>query len=129
MESYKIPRKKNALTRNVSESSISHDEDSERKKATPSKRTTTKTSNSPGYKEQDILNVIRIVYKTNTEEWQPCIQDGTKKVLVSEEENFISQLPMDSQRINGEEDIQFSQDSIKASEEIHEIPDIPEEAI
>ena len=74
MDSYKIPRKKKTLTRNVSESSMSHEENSEKKKATPSERPTTKTLNSPGYKEKDILDVIRIVDKTNTEDWHPYTQ-------------------------------------------------------
>ena len=34
---------------------------------------------------------------------------------------------MDSHRIDIEEDIQLSQDSLKASEEMHDIPEIPEE--
>ena len=129
MESYKIPRKKSVLTRNVSESSISHEEDSERKKATPSKRNMTKTLHSPGYKEQDILDVIRIVDKTNTEEWPPYRQEVTKTALVNEQENFISQLTMDSPKLDIEEDIHFSQDSIKADEVIQEIPEISEDII
>ena len=129
MEQYKIPRKKQTLTRNVSESSISHDEDSVRKTDTPSKGPTTKTSSNTGYTERDLMDVLQKVDKTNTEEWPPYTQDVQKKASVSEEENYISQLTMDSQRIDVEEEIQFSQDSIKASEEMHDIPDIPEEAM
>jgi hypothetical protein len=127
METYKIPRKKHTLTRNVSESSISHDEDNIRKKDTPSKGPKTKTSNNTNDKERDPIDVIRIVDKTNTETWPPYTESVQKKEAVIEEENFISQLTMDSNRIDIEEDIQLSQDSLKASEEIHDIPEIPEE--
>ena len=73
--------------------------------------------------------MIRIVDKTNTEDWQPYTQEITKTALPREEDQFISQLTMDSHRLEEDEDLQFSQDSIQADEAIHKIPDIQDEKI